>query len=319
MVLRGAVVAAASLVIGGCGTSRGGGAGSAASPSPSQSGTAASALGNDVRLLTLAISSEEQLLNFATTASRRFPTKRAELALLVSQQQLRVAKLRASLTDLKPPVTHNTPRVPLHVADLPAATADVASRTWQRRAADCQAATSGLLAELFGSLAAAHAVTVHAWAPERPVSAVSVPPAVQHVAGLQPCLAAEHAAVFGYGQIAGVMSAGVSDNPVASAAVTSYDAHRSRRDTLIRLVTQGGEKPVAAEAAYDTGAPVTGAASAVRLARDIEGRCSVVYARAIASMTGNGRDLVSTTLVACAVRRVEWGAAPLVFPGLGVT
>ncbi len=274
---------------------------------------------NDIRLLTLAIRSEEQLLNFATTASRRFPAKRTELALLVTQQQLRVARLRASLTDLKPPATRISPRVPLHVADLPAATADLASRTWQRREADCQVATSGLLAELFGSLAAAHAVTVHAWAPQRPVSAVSVPPAVEHVAGLQPCLAAEHAAVFGYGQIAGAMSAGVSDNPVASAAVTSYDAHRSRRDTLMRLITQGGEKPVAAEAAYDTGAPVAGAASAVRLARDIEGRCAVVYARAIATMTGGGRELVSTTLVACAVRRVEWGAEPQVFPGLGAT
>ena len=271
----------------------------------------------DIRLLTNAIADEEELLNFCTAASRRYPAKRTLLTTAIAFQHEHIRRFRASLTNLKPPVTRTSPPLPHRSGELPTALATAARAAADHRSEDCLAATSGLLAELFGSVAAAHAVTAAALDPEPIRSPVpsSSPPA--EVGALEPCLTAEYAAVFGYGVLGGVLSAGVSDRPAASAAVSSYDVHRDRRDALVALITAAGVQPPAAAAAYDIPFPVTGLPSARRLARYIEGRCATVYARAIESTTGPARRLVSSTLIDCAVRAASWGAAPVAFPGLG--
>ncbi|MGY5106639.1 DUF4439 domain-containing protein, partial [Streptomyces sp. 900105245] len=65
------------------------------------------------------------------------------------------------------------------------------------------------------------------------------------VAALQAALAAEHAAVYGYGVVGGRI--GEHGRTEARAA---YDAHRARRDALVREVRDLGGEPVAASAAY---------------------------------------------------------------------
>ena len=93
------------------------------------------------------------------------------------------------------------------------------------------------------------------------------------LAAAQAALAAEHAAVYGYG----VVGARVGDDRRAEAA-QAYDAHRARRDALRRTVRDLGGDPVAADAAYALPFPVPDAAAAVRLAAVLEDRVADVYA-----------------------------------------
>ncbi len=151
-----------------------------------------------------------------------------------------------------------------------------------------------------------------------PTAAVT-PRSVTNPAALQPALEAEYAAVFGYGVVGGVLTAGVSHSDAADDARSSYDVHRQRRDSLRALITAAGAQPAAAEPAYDLPFPVTGQPGAARLARYLEARCAAVYARAVAATVGDTRQLVSTTLVDCATRGAGWGAAPTAFPGLDQT
>jgi Domain of unknown function (DUF4439) len=275
-----------------------------------------SPLNSDIRLLTRAIADEEALGAFCTAAARRFPDQRPLLAGLGERQRLHVTRFRSSLTDLNPPVNRIRPALPRRSEDLQAALAALALDARNARSADCVTATSGLLAELFASVAASHAETVQSLDPASAGTTVSVPAAVTAAEALQPCLAAEHAAVFGYGLLGGVLSAAVSEAPAAKAALTSYDAHRGRRDALTELIEAAGGKPVAAEAAYDAPFPVAGVPSARRLARYLEARCATVYARATAVTTQDTRAMVSGTLLDCAVRGARWGSGPTAFPGL---
>lgn len=84
---------------------------------------------------------------------------------------------------------------------------------------------------------------------------------------LQAALAAEHAAVYGYGVVGGRIGAARR-----SEARAAYDAHRARRDALTREVRDLGGEPVAANAAYALPFPVPDAPAAVRLAARLEER-----------------------------------------------
>jgi hypothetical protein len=273
----------------------------------------------DIALVRRAIDGEERLAAFCSDAAHRFRAERGTLLRLTAQQRLHVSRLRAALTDLEPPVTRAHRPVPRRASSLKPVLADLTMQAATSRSTACLAATSGLLAELFGSLAASHAVTVLGLDPSAAATTTPTPRAVPAAEPLQPCLAAEHAAVYGYGVLGGVVSAGVSDAPIAKAAVASYDAHRRRRDLLVDLITAAGDTPVAAEAAYDVPFRVAGEATARRLARLLEARCATVYARAIAATTGDVRAMTSAVLLDCAVRGARWGAAPTAFPGLDAT
>jgi hypothetical protein len=235
---------------------------------------------------------------------------------LTERQLQHVARLRASLTHLDPPPASAHRAVPPKNQDLRPVLSGLVQQARLSRSTACLAATSGLLAELFASLAASHAVTLLDLDPAAAASHVPTPDSVSVAAPLQPCLAAEHAAVFGYGVLAGVVSAGVSDTPIARIAVASYDVHRDRRDQLVDLIAATGATPIAAEAAYDVPFAVAGDATARRLARMLEARCATVYARATAATTGDARAMTSAVVLDCAVRGVRWGAAPTAFPGL---
>ncbi|MGW7418172.1 ferritin-like domain-containing protein, partial [Streptomyces sp. NPDC054863] len=90
---------------------------------------------------------------------------------------------------------------------------------------------------------------------------------------VQAALAAEHAAVYGYGVVGGRLG-----EQRRTEAREAYDAHRSRRDALARTVHDLGGKPVVAEAAYALPFPVPDPASAAKLAAVLEGRVAGVYA-----------------------------------------
>ncbi|AGS72143.1 hypothetical protein HGI09_16430 [Streptomyces collinus] len=128
---------------------------------------------------------------------------------------------------------------------------------------------------------------------------------------LQSALAAEHAAVYGYGVVGGRI--GERRRAEARAA---YDAHRARRDALVREVRDLGGAPVAASAAYALPFQVPDAATAVRLAARLEERVAGVYSDLVRAATGERRGTAAGALREAAVRAVRWSGESVAFPGL---
>ncbi|GHE07498.1 ferritin-like domain-containing protein [Streptomyces alanosinicus] len=128
---------------------------------------------------------------------------------------------------------------------------------------------------------------------------------------LQAALAAEHAAVYGYGVVGGRIGAARQAD-----ARTAYDAHRASRDALTREVRDLGGQPVAADAAYALPFPVTDQAAAVRLAARLEERLAGVYADLVRAATGARRGAAAAALREAAVRSVRWSGQSVAFPGL---
>ncbi|MFF7380761.1 ferritin-like domain-containing protein [Streptomyces massasporeus] len=128
---------------------------------------------------------------------------------------------------------------------------------------------------------------------------------------LQAALAAEHAAVYGYGVVGGRIADGQRTE-----ARTAYDAHRARRDALVREVKDLGGRPVAASAGYALPFQVPDAAAAVRLAAELEDRVAGVYADLVRAASGGRRALAAEALREAAVRAVRWRGESVAFPGL---
>ncbi|POX43635.1 DUF4439 domain-containing protein [Streptomyces sp. Ru71] len=128
---------------------------------------------------------------------------------------------------------------------------------------------------------------------------------------LQAALAAEHAAVYGYGVVGGRI--GEARRAEARAA---YDAHRARRDALAREVRERGAQPVAAAVAYALPFPVPDSATAVRLAADLEERVAGVYSDLVRASEGQRRRDAAGAVREAAVRAVRWRGGSVAFPGL---
>ncbi|MFF7977211.1 DUF4439 domain-containing protein [Streptomyces sp. NPDC007905] len=131
------------------------------------------------------------------------------------------------------------------------------------------------------------------------------------MAALQAALAAEHAAVYGYGVVGGRIG-----KQRRAEARTAYDAHRARRDALVREVRDRGGEPVAASAAYALPFQVPDAAAAVRLAAQLEERVAGVYSDLVRATTGERRGAAAGALGEAAVRAVRWSGEGVAFPGL---
>ncbi|GGT50143.1 ferritin-like domain-containing protein [Streptomyces purpureus] len=127
----------------------------------------------------------------------------------------------------------------------------------------------------------------------------------------QAALAAEHAAVYGYGVVGGRI--GAERRKEAAAA---YDGHRARRDALGRTVRDLGGQPVAALAAYALPFPVPDTAAAVRLAAVLEDRVAAVYSDLVRAAEGPLRRDAAAALREAAVRAVRWRGSGVAFPGL---
>ncbi|MGW2560119.1 ferritin-like domain-containing protein [Streptomyces sp. NPDC001514] len=131
------------------------------------------------------------------------------------------------------------------------------------------------------------------------------------LAAAQAALAAEHAAVYGYG----VVGARAGDARRAE-ATEAYAAHRARRDTLERTVRDLGGVPVVANAAYALPFAVPDAAAAVRLAAVLEDRVAGVYSDLVRAADGPLRREAAGALREAAVRAVRWRGSGVAFPGL---
>lgn len=137
------------------------------------------------------------------------------------------------------------------------------------------------------------------------------------VEALQAALAAEHAAVYGYG----VVGAGLR-GPAQQTARTVLDAHRARRDRLAELVVRRGAQPVAAEAAYRPAVEVTSAASAAALAAALEERVLEAYAALAGCQEADLRRHAALAMQEAMGRWIGWRksagerAVPPALPGL---
>ncbi|GHA43213.1 hypothetical protein GCM10010372_48930 [Streptomyces tauricus] len=127
----------------------------------------------------------------------------------------------------------------------------------------------------------------------------------------QAALAAEHAAVYGYG----VVGARI-DEGRRTEARAAYDAHRARRDELARTVRDLGGKPGPAAAAYALPFAVADAESALRLAAELEDRVAGVYSDLVRAAEGDRRQAAARSLRDAAVRAVRWRGESVPFPGL---
>jgi hypothetical protein len=128
---------------------------------------------------------------------------------------------------------------------------------------------------------------------------------------VQAALAAEHAAIYGYG-VAGARLRGDAQ----ARARAAFDAHRARRDQLQALIRSRQGAPVAAAPAYALPFPVRTAADATRLATHLEESVAAVYADLVAAGDGATRRLAAYALQEAAVRAVRWRGRSTPFPGL---
>jgi hypothetical protein len=131
------------------------------------------------------------------------------------------------------------------------------------------------------------------------------------LAAVQAALAAEHAAVYGYGVVGGRIGDGRLEE-----ARTAYNAHRARRDVLDRTVRDLGGRPEAAAAAYALPFPVPDEEAAARLAAELENRVAGVYADLVRASGGSLRREAAGALREAAVRAVRWRGSSVAFPGL---
>jgi hypothetical protein len=124
-------------------------------------------------------------------------------------------------------------------------------------------------------------------------------------------LAAEHAAVYGYGVVGGRVAQSRKEE-----AQQGYDAHRAGRDAMIRTVADLGGAPVYAAAGYALPFPVAHPADAVKLAAYLEERVAGAYGDLVKAAIGGIRRDAAGALREAAVRAVRWTGGSVAFPGL---
>ncbi len=144
---------------------------------------------------------------------------------------------------------------------------------------------------------------------DRAVSATAT--TVSGIGALQAALAAEHAAVYGYG-VVGAMLTGAA----RASARADWTAHQVARDTLAAMLTQADATPVAASPAYRLPFPVTGAASAKRLAADLEEGVTQAYLGLVAVNDPALRTFGAKAMQTSANRAVAWRGTTVAFPGM---
>nr|WP_280727663.1 ferritin-like domain-containing protein [Kitasatospora sp. MAA4] len=132
------------------------------------------------------------------------------------------------------------------------------------------------------------------------------------VTALQAALAAEHAAVYGYGVIGARIPAG----PKRDDARTVYAAHQARRDAWHRILGAGGATPAAAAPGYQLPFAVPDAATAAKLAAYIETRLTGVYGDLVAGTAAPLRISAATALRDSVLQANHWGGASTALPGM---
>jgi hypothetical protein len=140
---------------------------------------------------------------------------------------------------------------------------------------------------------------------------VSASAARSGIGALQNALAAEHAAVYGYG-VVGAMLAGVTQ----SRARADWVAHQASRDNLNAMLTRLGATPVAASPAYQLPFPVANAQSAQKLAAILENGVTRAYLALVAVSDPTLRTFAAQAMQAAANRALAWSGTTSAFPGM---
>jgi hypothetical protein len=137
------------------------------------------------------------------------------------------------------------------------------------------------------------------------------------VPALQATLAAEQAAVYGYGVVGGQLAAHSAGPTAHAQAVAGQSAHALRRDTLVGVIADAGGAANPGAAGYDLPFPVRSGKAARRLATAIEDGCAGQYAAVIAAANDPGaRALPMTWLFDAARRHLVWSGSAPALPGL---
>lgn len=131
------------------------------------------------------------------------------------------------------------------------------------------------------------------------------------VAALQGALAAEHAAVYGYGVVGAMLTGARQAN-----ARTDWTAHRVARDTLVAMLTRLGATPVAASPAYELPFGVTSAKSAAKLAAALEDGVTRAYLGLVAVSNPALRTFAAQAMQTSANRALAWSGTTTAFPGM---
>lgn len=122
---------------------------------------------------------------------------------------------------------------------------------------------------------------------------------------LADALAAEHAAVWGYGVV------GAALDPAAQETATASElAHRDVRDRVVGLLSGRGADPVGAQGGYALPFPVLSATDAAALAVVLEDGVAAAWVRVLdQSVERTTRELAVGALTAAESRAVGWRAA----------
>jgi len=135
--------------------------------------------------------------------------------------------------------------------------------------------------------------------------------ALATTAALQSALAAEHAAVYGYG----IIGANLTGSRQA-AAMTNWVAHQVARDTLEAMIRSRGSEPVPAAVAYRLPVTVRTPGQAVSLAVLLEDRVATAYLGLVALSDISVRQFGALQVQAAALRAAAWRGSTVAFPGL---
>jgi hypothetical protein len=131
------------------------------------------------------------------------------------------------------------------------------------------------------------------------------------VSALQAALAAEDAAVYGYG----VAGAHLTGSRLATAE-QDWTGHNQARDTLAAMISQLGAVPAAARAFYRLPFPVHGAAGAMTLAAYLEDGVTRAYLGIVAVSDPRLRSFGALAMQGSARRAAYWSGGTQAFPGL---
>lgn len=131
------------------------------------------------------------------------------------------------------------------------------------------------------------------------------------VKALQAALAAEHAAVYGYG----IVGARGGDQ-YARAATHDWNIHKAHRDQLIQLLRQRKATPVGSRAGYALPFDVDDPKSAARLAAHLEDGVAAAYLQVVAVTDQKLRAMGAHMLRDATLRGARWGGSTAAFPGM---
>ena len=134
---------------------------------------------------------------------------------------------------------------------------------------------------------------------------------VSAVQALQAALAAEEAAMFGYG----VAGAHLSGNRKA-AAEQDWTRHNEARDTLSAMVSALGAEPTTGSAFYRLPFEVNDAVSAAKLAAYLEEGVTRAYLGLVAVSDQRLRTFGALAMQSSAERAAFWRGTTEAFPGL---